>query len=86
VGSSDRPRARKSLAVSDSEDPPDRAPRRLTRRIQTQLRAANDNGNASVVVSLAERRARARRAALLRDWAPAILATFFNGGPRTPRK
>jgi hypothetical protein len=81
VGSSDRPRARESLAVSDPEDPPDRAPRRLTTRIESKARAANDNGKAAVVVSLTERRERARRAALLRDWAPAVLATFFSGGP-----
>jgi hypothetical protein len=81
VGSSDRPRARKSLAVSDPEDPPNRAPRRLTTRIKPKARAANDNGKATVVVSLPEHRERARRAALLRDWAPAILATFFSGGP-----
>jgi hypothetical protein len=81
VGSSDRPRARKSLAVSDPEDPPNQTLRRLTARIETKACAANDNGKATVVVSLTERRERARRAALLRDWAPAILATFFSGGP-----
>jgi hypothetical protein len=81
VGSSDRPRARKSLAVSDPEDPPNQAPRRLTARIETKARAANDNGTETVVISLTERRERARRAALLREWAPAILATFFSGGP-----
>jgi hypothetical protein len=82
VGSSDRPRAaRKSLAVSDPEDPPDHFPRRLTTRSKTKPRAANDNGKTAVVVSLTERRERARRAAFLRDWAPAILATFFSGGP-----
>jgi hypothetical protein len=67
--------------VSDSGDPPNRTPRRLLTRIKTKTRAANDNGKTTVVVSLTERRARARRATLMRDWAPAILATFFGGGP-----
>ncbi|HVZ71075.1 MAG TPA: hypothetical protein VHJ20_01760 [Polyangia bacterium] len=67
--------------MSDTEDPLNRAPCRLTTRIAPKVRAANDNGEATVVVSLTERRELARRVALLRDWAPAILATFFSGGP-----
>jgi hypothetical protein len=54
-------------------------------RIRTKVRVANDNGSATVVISLRERRERgARRASLMRDWAPAILATFFGGGSRDP--
>jgi hypothetical protein len=54
-------------------------------RIKTRARVANDNGRAAVVVSLTERRERAaRQRALMRDWAPAILATFFGGGSREP--
>jgi hypothetical protein len=61
-------------------------------RIKAKPRVANDNGEATTVVSLTERRERAarRRAAaaaragvfVMRDWAPAILATFFGGGSR----
>ena len=52
-------------------------------KIKTKPRAANDNGRATVVVSLTARReCAARRASLMRDWAPAILATFFGGGAR----
>jgi hypothetical protein len=53
----------------------------LTARINAKARAANDNGKATVVVSLTERRERARGVAFVRGWAPAILATFFSGGP-----
>jgi len=54
-------------------------------RIKIKPRPANDNGRTAVVVSLKERRAQAaRRAVLMRDWAPAILATFFGGGSRDP--
>jgi hypothetical protein len=48
-------------------------------------RVANDNAKGTVVVSLSERRKRVRRRdSLMRDWAPAILATFFGGSPREP--
>jgi hypothetical protein len=56
-------------------------------RIKTKGRVANDNADAhaNAVISLRDRRARAaRRGALMRDWAPAILATFFGGGSRDP--
>jgi len=44
----------------------------------TKPRIANDNGDGARIVSLSERReAAARRLALMSDWAPAILATFF---------
>ena len=47
-------------------------------RIRTKQRVANDNGQPTKVVSLEARRAgAARRRALMRDWGPAILATFF---------
>ena len=59
-------------------------------RIQTNPRVANDNGKSTKVVSLAARHeGAARQASLMRDWAPAILATFFtvdcgsmSGAPR----
>jgi hypothetical protein len=54
-------------------------------RIKTKARAANDNGKTAVVISLRDRRERtARHGSLMRDWAPAILATFFGGGSRDP--
>jgi hypothetical protein len=50
-------------------------------RIQTKQRIANDNGQATKIVSLdARRRGASRRRALMRDWGPAILATFFTLG------
>jgi hypothetical protein len=53
----------------------------LRTRIRTQRRIANDNGRPTRVVSLEARRAgAARRRALMRDWGPAILATFFTIG------
>ena len=52
-----------------------------TMRIQTQQRPANDNAHPTKVVSLDARRAGvARRRQMLRDWGPAILATFFTLG------
>jgi hypothetical protein len=50
-------------------------------RIQTQQLPANDNRKPTRIISLAARRAgAARRRALMRDWGPAILATFFTVG------
>jgi hypothetical protein len=52
-----------------------------TTRIQTQQHPANDNARPRRVDSLEARRlGRARRLKLLRDWGPAILATFFTLG------
>jgi hypothetical protein len=50
-------------------------------RIRTRQQIANDNGRPTRVISLEARRAGLeRRRALMRDWGPAILATFFTMG------
>jgi hypothetical protein len=52
-----------------------------TTHIQTTQRPANDNARPTRVVSLDARRSGlARRQRMLRDWGPAILATFFTLG------
>jgi hypothetical protein len=49
--------------------------------LPTNHRPANDNGRPTRIVSLGARRAgQARRRKMLRDWGPAILATFFTLG------
>ncbi|HVU49062.1 MAG TPA: hypothetical protein VHL80_00145 [Polyangia bacterium] len=49
-------------------------------RIRSEAPIANDNGKVASVVPLASRRTRAvRRRSTRREWAPAILATFFTG-------
>jgi hypothetical protein len=49
-------------------------------RIQPKARIANDNGKAANIIPLSARRAAdARRRSTEREWAPAILATFFTG-------
>jgi hypothetical protein len=56
----------------------------MARRTRSNPRVANDNGSSAGVVSLsAYRENDARRPALMRDWAPAILATFFTVGHGT---
>ena len=58
-------------------------------RIRTNPRIANDNGKPADVISVTARREdAARQGSHMREWAPAILATFFTvdcgstSGPR----
>jgi hypothetical protein len=51
-------------------------------RPRAKQRIANDNGTVTDIVSVTRRREDgARGRSLMRDWAPAILATFFDGSP-----